>query len=157
MLIVQTLGAPHPESRLRRRRAQAVEPPAAPEAVPVTRVTVAESEPFEAERAAEQWLAKTAGEPERRVREARRAVELLNRALEALRAATEDPLIHDVGASQALAIRIGWGTGEQLAEGAWTEARQLPPPPTPRRASLDPQQQVARMLSGRSGEDEPGR
>jgi hypothetical protein len=85
-------------------------------------------------------------------------VELLNRALEALREATEDPLIHDVGASQALAIRIGWGTGEQLADGDWTEAQQLPPPPTPRRASLDPQEHVARVLSGREREGaEPDR
>ena len=122
----------------------------------MTRVTVAESEPFEDKRAAQRWLEQTADEPERRVAAARRAVELINRALEALRDATEDPLIHDVGASQALAIRIGWGRGEQLANGAWTEARQLPPPPTPRRASLDPQEQVARALAGRR-EDEAER
>jgi hypothetical protein len=149
VLIVQTLGAPHPEARLRRRRARVVSAPASPEAVPVTRVTVAESRPFDDRREAEGWLQRSGDDPERRVAAARRAVELLNRALEALREATEDPLIHDVGASQALAIRIGWGSGEQLADGAWTEARQLPPPPTPRRASLDPQEHVAGVLARR--------
>jgi hypothetical protein len=154
VLIVQTLGAPHPEARLRRRRARTVDPPATPETVPVTRVTVAESDPFEDEGAARRWLQRTGDDPERRVAEARRAVELINRALEALREATEDPLIQDVGASQALAIRIGWGPGERLADGGWSEARQLPAPPTPRRASLDPQEYVARVLSERSEEDE---
>jgi hypothetical protein len=144
------LGAPHPESRLRRRRTRPVDPPAEPETVPVTRVTVARAEPLEAERAAEAWLESTAGDPKRRVAEAKGAVGLINRALEALREATEDPLVHDVGASQALAIRIGYGTGDQLADGRWTEAEQLPPPPASRRDKLDPQEQVARALSGRA-------
>jgi len=154
VLILQTLDAPHPESRLRRRRARPVEPPAHPETVPVTRVTVAESEAFERERDARLWLERTADDPGLRVAEARRAVELVNRALAAMREATEDPLVHDVGASQALTIRIGWGTGEQLADGNWSEARQLPPPPTPRRAALDPQQRVAEILAGREPERE---
>ena len=55
-----------------------------------------------------------------------------------------------MGASQALAIRIGYGTGDQLADGRWTEAEQLPPPPASRRDKLDPQEQVARALSGRA-------
>jgi hypothetical protein len=157
VLIVQTLGAPHPEHRPRRRRARRVPPPAPPETVPVTRVTVAESEPFADRKQAERWLRETGDDPERRVAAAKGAVELINRALAALREATQDPLVHDVGASQALAIRLGWGSGEQLADGAWSEARELPPPPTPRRASLDPQEQVARALSRRDREDEPER
>jgi hypothetical protein len=154
VLIVGTLGAPHPEARLRRRRARRVEPPAEPETVPVTRVTVARSEPFDGKPAADRWLEATAADPERRAGEARDAVALLNRALAAVRQAAEDPLVHDVGASQALAIRIGYGTGDQLADGRWSEARQLPPPPTPRRASLDPQQHVAEVLSGREADPE---
>jgi uncharacterized protein (DUF2384 family) len=56
VLIVQTLGAPHPEARSRRRRTRTADSPAEPETVPVTRVTVAESDPFEGERDARQWL-----------------------------------------------------------------------------------------------------
>ena len=153
VLIVQTLGAPHPERRLRRRRARRVEP-GEPESVPVTRVTVAGSEPFDGRPAADSWLEQTAGSADARVAEAKSAVALLNRALAAVREAAEDPLVHDVGASQALAIRIGYGTGDELVEGRWAEARQLPPPPTPRRASLDPQQRVAEVLSGRDPDEE---
>jgi hypothetical protein len=152
VLIVKTFGAPHPERRLKRRRARPVEP-GEPETVPVTRVTVARSAPFKAEPEAQRWLEATADSADDRVREARDAVALLNRALAAVREAAEDPLVHDVGASQALRIRIGYGTGDDLAEGRWTEARQLPPPPTPRRASLDPQQHVAEVLSGRELDD----
>jgi len=109
---------------------------------------VASSDPFDGEAAAERWLDTTAEDPERRVAEAKAAVALLNRALAAVREAAEDPLVHDVGASTALAIRIGYGSGDDLVEGRFTEARQLPPPPTPRRASLDPQQHVAEVLGG---------
>jgi hypothetical protein len=79
-------------------------------------------------------------------------VALLNRALAAVREAAEDPLVHEVGASQALAVRIGYGSGDDLVDGRFAEARQLPPPPTPRRASLDPQQHVADVLGGREEE-----
>jgi hypothetical protein len=154
VLILKTLGVPHPERRAKRRRARRVESPGEPETVPVTRVTVARSDPFDGEAAAQRWLAATADSAEARVAEAKDAVALLNRALAAVREAAEDPLVHDVGASQALAIRIGYGTGDDLVDGRWREARQLPPPPTPRRASLDPQQHVAEVLSGRGPEDE---
>jgi hypothetical protein len=154
VLIVQTLGAPHPERRRpKRRRAHRVESPGLPETVPVTRVTVARSDPFDGEPAAQGWLEETADSADARVAEAKGAVALLNRALAAVREAAEDPLVHDVGASQALTVRIGYGTGDDLVEGRWTEARQLPPPPTPRRASLDPQQHVAEVLSGREPDD----
>jgi hypothetical protein len=151
---VETLGAPHPGRRGSRRRARPAPPPAEPETVPVTRVTVARRDPFPSEREASAWLRAIADDRGRRVTEAKKAVELVNRALAALREATGDPLVHDVGASSALTIRIGWGSGEELAEGRWSEARQLPPPPTPRRADLDPQQRVAEALSGREREDE---
>lgn len=136
-----------------RRRAKPVEPPAAPETVPVTRVTVARSEPFVDAAGAQSWLDETASDGKRRSAEAREALELLNRALDALREAAEDPLVSEVGLSGALAIRIGYGTGEELADGNWTEARQLPEPPQPPHLELDPQQKVAESLAGR-GEDE---
>jgi hypothetical protein len=147
VLIVQTLGAPRPGSRLRRRPARVdPEPPAE---VPLTRATVAHSIPFRGEHEAGSWLQAVAGDAERRVAEVKAGVRLLNRALSAQRAAARDPLIQDVGASQALAIRIGYGSGDQVADGGWTDARQLPPPPRSRREDIDPQQRVAAILGGR--------
>jgi hypothetical protein len=111
-------------------------------------VTVARSTPFDGEPQASAWLGEIAGDGKARSAEARAALELLNRALDALRAAAEDPLVSEVGLNSALAIRLGYGSGEQLADGQWTEARQLPDPPPPRHLELDPQQQVAEKLAG---------
>lgn len=153
MLIVQTLGVPHPSRRRRpRRRAKPVDLPATPEEVPVTRVTVARTAPFEDATEASAWLEKTARDGKARSAAAADAVELLNRALGALRDAADDPLVQDVGLGGALAIRIGYGSGDQLADGQWTEARQLPDPPPPRHLELDPQKQVADELAGRQSE-----
>jgi hypothetical protein len=147
VLIVQTLAAPRPGPRLRRRPAR-VEPEP-PGEVPLTRATVAHSIPFRGEREAASWLDSIAGDSERRVAEVKAGVRLLNRGLSAQRAAARDPLVQDVGASQALAIRIGYGTGDQVADGGWADARQLPPPPRSRREDIDPQQRMAAILGGR--------
>ncbi len=154
VLVVTTLGAPFPGRRGgRKRKAKAVESPAEPEHVPVTRLTVARSEPFDDASGASAWLERIAGDQRERAAAAVDAVAVVNRALGALREAAEDPLVHDVGATTALAVRIGFGSGEQIADGAWTEARQLPPPPTPRREQLDPHQRVAAELAGREPEE----
>lgn len=120
----------------------------------MTRLTVARSEPFENADRAAAWLERVAGDQRERAAEAADAVAVVNRALGALREAAEDPLVHDVGATTALAVRIGFGSGERIADGAWTEARQLPPPPTPRREQLDPHQRVAAELAGREPDPE---
>jgi hypothetical protein len=63
-------------------------------------------------------------------------------------------LIGDVGVGNALVVRIGFGAGEELADGHWTEARQLPSPGPRRHEQLDPQRQVANRLAGRSDDDQ---
>src|SRR5262249_21609650 len=37
-----------------------------------------------------------------------------------------DPYVHEVSPAQALVIRAGWGEGEQVADGLWRHARELP-------------------------------
>ena len=147
VLIVQTLGAPR-AGRRRSRRPQAVDS-GDPGEVPVTRVTVAGAEEMAGEREAQAWLDSAAGEAEGRAKEVRSATRLVNRALNALRAEARDPLVQDIGATRALAVRIGYGTGEQLAAGQWTEARELPPPRRGRLDDVDPQTRVAAVLAGR--------
>ena len=148
VLIAQELGAPRPERRGRRRRPREVEP-GEPGEVPVTRLTVAGAERFQGRGKATAWLEEVAASPERRTAEVRAATATINRALSALRAAARDPLVQEVGATRALAIRIGVGTGEELAEGRWSEARELPPPKRGRLDDVDPQAGVAAVLAGR--------
>ena len=132
----------------RRRRPRAVDP-GEPAAVPVSRITVTGSKAFGDSRAAGEWLNRIAVDPEARTAEVRSATRVVNRALNALRAAARDPLVQDIGATRALAIRIGFGEGEQLADGRWTKARELPPPRHGRLENVDPQTRVAAVLGGR--------
>jgi hypothetical protein len=147
VLIVQQLGAPRP-ARRGRRRPRAVDP-GDPEDVPVTRLTVAGAERFGDRGEAEGWLERTAGSAESRAAVVRAATATVNGALSALRAAARDPLVHEIGATRALAIRIGFGSGEELADGRWSEARELPPPKRGRLDDVDPQERVAAVLAGR--------
>jgi hypothetical protein len=157
VLVVQTLGTVHPSQKRRNRgpgRAKkASSPPSTPE-VPVTRATVADSTPFKGESDAKTWLKTVTRDPKRRAANARDALDVLNRALDILRRHSEDPLVGDASFHHALVVRIGYGSGEQLADGEWTEAREMPSSPTPRHADLDAQRKTAVELAGREP-DEP--
>ena len=90
------------------------------------------------------------GNRERGAEELRAATRIVNRALSALRAEARDPLVQEVGATQALAIRFGHGSGDELAEGRWTEARELPRHRAVGRLDdVAPQSRVAAVLAGR--------
>ena len=146
MLIVQELGAPRPGRRGRRRRKR-VEP-GPPEQVPVTVVTVTGASLADSKQASE-WLRSTMADGDRARDQIRAATRIVNRALNALRAAAGDPLVQEIGASRALAVRLGHGTGDELAEGRWTEATELAGPRRHRLDDVEPQSRVAAVLAGR--------
>jgi hypothetical protein len=77
-------------------------------------------------------------------------IDVLNRALHVFRLVTADPYLHPVSRRQALVARVGFGAGEQVADGLWTEARELlDPSPRPRRLKvLHPQARLAAVLTG---------
>jgi hypothetical protein len=80
----------------------------------------------------------------------RRADACLARFLSAHRIAAADPAAPDPG--RALVVRVGVGTGAELAEGDWTEADELaePEPPRARRRSKHrPAERLAALLAGR--------
>jgi hypothetical protein len=145
-MIVQELDTPRPQRRGRRRPRPVA--PAEPENVPVTRVTVT-GVPFDDEASGSAWLKRTMGDRESGTRELRDAARIVNRALSAARAEARDPLVQDIGVTKALAIRLGHGTGDELAEGRWTEASQLPQARGGRLEDVDPQSRVAAVLAGR--------
>jgi hypothetical protein len=126
----------------RRRRARTAEPDAG--TVDVTRATVIAAEPLAGEASAEAWMGQ-AGET------VEAALAVLNRALHARRIATADPYSGEIALRHALVTRVGYGTGEQVAEGRWTAARELPPerPRIAREAALRPQERFAALLAGR--------
>jgi hypothetical protein len=75
---------------------------------------------------------------------------LINAAVQAQRTATLDPFLADVSAQHALAVRIGFGDGEALADGRYERAIDLPGAERrPRTEALAPQETIAAVLGGR--------
>jgi len=149
VLICSTLGAP---TRRRRRRTRARPVDAdEPAALPLTRMTVVTPEDLGGAAEAARWLERLAGDPDAVEAFVAAAVRLVNRALLAHGTAAQDPYVHEVSAAQAVATRVGYGDGDQVADGHWTDARELERgEPRRRRAdSLQPQERVAAVLGGR--------
>jgi hypothetical protein len=151
VLVLTTLAAPERRGALRLgrgRRPRRAAPGAAPAAVPVTRATVVDAEPFASRAAAVAWRAGL--DPEA---EAADAVRVLNRVLHAQRTAAADPYVREVRREQALVVRVGVGVGEQVANASWAHAVELPAVPRERAASraaaLRPQERLAALLGGR--------
>ena len=131
VIVVSSAEAPR---RLGRR-----EPPGT---VPVTRVTVIEAVPMDDDGAAAEWL-RGVDTPD---------IATVARLLASYRVATADAFAADVDPTRALAVRAGYGSGDEVAEGRWTAARELPVPerPEPRRRSrYRPAERLAALLSGR--------
>jgi hypothetical protein len=76
---------------------------------------------------------------------------VLNRALHAFRLVIADPYLNTISRQQALVARIGFGAGEQVADGLWTDARELLATGGRQRRVklLHPQARLAAVLSGR--------
>jgi hypothetical protein len=104
--------------------------------------------PFTREAEATAWLG-AAGEDELAA-----DLVVLNRALHAFRLVVADPYVTAVGRHQALVARIGYGVGEEVADGLWTEARELlvPERRQRRKAVLHPQARLAALLGSRERE-----
>lgn len=149
VLAISTLGAP--QRRLLRRRRRRSVTAASPEPVPTTRATVVAAEPFADRNEAAGWLAAVRDDDQRRERELRRALAVLDRALHAHRVARADPHARDAGADQALVTRIGYGTGDEVVEGRYADAWELPRAERGRaRRSMEaPEERFAALLGGR--------
>jgi hypothetical protein len=148
VLVVRTLGAP-PRQR-RRRRPREVAPEPEPTPVSTSRATVIVVDALDSVAAAQAWLRAGRGDTaERRLAE---AVAVLNRTLAAHRVAMADPALRDVGREQALVARLGFGSGEEVADGHWTEAVEVPVATkrARRTAALRPQERLAALLGGRA-------
>lgn len=146
VLVIATLGAPE-RRRLLSKSKRNAQPEPEPVPVATGRATVIDvGQPFEIERDAISWL-RRAGEADLQA-----GIGVLNRALHAFRLVTADPYMQPVGRQHALVARLGYGAGEQVADGLWTEARELLSPRRrrqPRATVLQPQARLAAVLGGR--------
>jgi hypothetical protein len=148
VIVLGTLGA-RQRRMLGRRKPHEVEAAEEATPVPTTRVTLIRLADL-AEADAEAWLGALRGDLEALQHEAAQALRELNHVLRAHRAAALDPYVQEVSLERALVTRVGYGEGEQVAEGRFSAAYELPREPRKRRrrAELEPQQRLARILGG---------
>jgi hypothetical protein len=145
VVVLSTIGAERRGMLGKRSRTRRTDPE--PASVPVARATVVDPVPLSLETQARTWLKQL--DPEL---EAHAAARVLNRVLYAHRIAGAAPHIHEISPAQALVVRAGFGEGEQVADGLWSDARELvlSRRRAGKRASvLRPQERLALLLSGR--------
>lgn len=148
VIVVATIGAPR-RGLLNRRRPIPATPEPPPQPLPVAKITVIEADGLGDEKSAKAWMKAAADSGEA----LERGVGRINRALHAHRISTADPRVDEIDAEQATVARVGYGAGEQVADGRWAKAVELPPARRRRErrtASLRPQERLAGLLAGRS-------
>lgn len=151
VLVVRVAGAPAPlRRRLSRPKPKHADPDAGPPLVPVTTLTAVRPEPLADDALAGRWLDGLREDPEAIEAELSDGVAFINLAVHAHRASVLDPDQADVSAEHALVVRIGFGSGDELVEGRFSDAIEVPRSARRRRAeALRPQERVAAVLSGR--------
>lgn len=144
VLVVERSPRTPARRRVRRPRRPAPE-------TPFTRATVIEARPSAGPAEAEAWFARAAGPDSEAT--VRTALGVLNRAVHGHRVAAADPYVAEVAHDRALVTRVGFGTGEQVADGRWEQARVIASAPAAvrdrREAALQPQERLAALLGGR--------
>lgn len=156
MLVLQTLGAPLPPLR-RRKRPQRAEAGKEAGALPLTRVTAIRAfAPFESEQEALRWLDEAVEAEETIDVLLLDGIAVLNRALYAQAATNVDPYVAELQPEAAAAVRIGYGSGDELAESRFTDARTVDARASGlsrrrrRDEELRPQERIAAVLGGRA-------
>jgi hypothetical protein len=124
-----------------------------PEPVPITRATAIGVDPFPDDASAREWLDRCRGRGDHGAEEVAVALAHVNRAIAAYRVCAADPLAHRVSREQAVRVRLGYGTGPGLVDGAWKDAYVIPREHggsrRARRRMLAPEEEMAGMLTGR--------
>lgn len=159
VLVIRTLGAPPPPSK-RRRRPRGVEPDSEPSSLPLARATAVRAfSPFENEGAAGRWLDEATAVEETADALVTDGVDLLNRALHAQAVAAADPNGLALTPERAVAVRLGFGDGEEIADSRFSVAREIDVWASGaslrrrRQEDLRPQERVAAVLGGREHAD----
>jgi hypothetical protein len=155
VLVVETLGAPPPPRR-RRRRPREADPASPPATLPLTRATsVRAFEPFDGEEKADRWLADAVASEESVDRLAAEGIGVINRALHAHAVASGDPDVQILTPQRAVVVRLGYGSGEEVATGDYAAAREVDLRAggsslrRQRAEELRPQERLAAVLGGR--------
>src|SRR4051812_49454730 len=151
VIVLHTLGA-RERRRIGGRRPRAVEEAEEADPVPTWRATMIRAEPLPDADEAERWLESLRRDADAREAELADALYELNALVRAHRAAAADPYAREVARWHANALRIGYGSGQQVADGRFTAAYDVPEPRgrVRRAETLAPQERLAALLGGSS-------
>jgi hypothetical protein len=148
VIVLATLGAPQ-RRLLRGKKPKAVEQAeAAP--VPTARATLIQAEPLASSDEGERWLERLRRDERALDAEVDDALRELNGVLRSHRAAAADPYVRDVSRATANVVRVGYGSGERVADGRFASAYELPEAARGgRRAeAMAPLERLAAVLAG---------
>ena len=125
----------------------AVEGAAEAAPVPVARATLIDAEPLDDPAS---WLDRLRGDASSMDAFVDDALRELNAILRAHRAAAADPYVREVGRSVANVVRVGYGSGDQVADGRFAAAYELPSAEARSRPAeaMAPLERLAAVLSG---------
>jgi hypothetical protein len=154
VMVVRQLGAARAGKRLRKGKPVPLESEPGAEPLPLSRLTLIKARPFESEASAADWLDQVLESEAIATALIREVSTALNRAILAYRVSAPDAYASDLNPADAQAVRFGYGTGQEVAEGRWTAASELP---EGRRRSLraevidgvGAQERIAAVLGGR--------
>ncbi len=112
----------------------------------MTKVTVVDADPIFDDATAADWLRRVSVVPDF-------APPILERLVTSFRAASGDPFLADFDVTRAWRTRVGYGSGDQVAEGEWTDALDLDPPAESRHERRSKQRQTDRFVALLSARD----
>jgi hypothetical protein len=150
VIALSTLGAPQRRLLGRGRKPSAVESAEEPSALPIARATLIRAEPLESAEEGERWLESLRKDTEALDREVDDAARELNAVLRAHRAAAADPYVREVSRAVANAVRVGYGSGDKVADGRFAAAYDVPEHGRRARTAeaMAPLERLAAVLSG---------
>jgi hypothetical protein len=155
VLVLGTLGGPV-SPRRRRRRAREARGDSVPATLPLTRATLVRAfEKFNAEEDALAWLEASVGAEGAVDALIEETIGVLNQVLHAHAVASSDPQPQALTPRLAVAARVGYGSGAEVADGQFSAAREIDVRTAggSRRQQLAeemrPQERLASVLGGR--------
>jgi hypothetical protein len=157
VIVLSTIGAP-PRKLFGRggRKGAVVSSAEEAAAVPVVRATLIHAEALGSADEGERWLSRLRGDADALDAEVERAVRELNAVLRAHRAAAADPYVREVRRSTANAVRVGYGSGDLVADGKFAAAYELPEEARRRGRAVDAMAPLERLAAVLSGAEEIG-
>ncbi|MEA2421223.1 MAG: hypothetical protein QOF55_322 [Thermoleophilaceae bacterium] len=150
MIVLSTLGAAQRRLLRRPRKPAPVDGATEADAVPTSRATLIRATPLTSDEEGELWLDRLRRDPSALDAEVDDAARELNAVLRAHRAAAADPYVREVSRSVANVVRVGYGSGDSVADGRFAAAYEVPARARRERAAeaMAPLERLAAVLSG---------